>query len=26
VKYAYFSNKNLAIWYEDLMLRIKQLE
>ena len=26
VKYAYFSNKNLAIWYDDLMLRIKQLE
>lgn len=26
VKYAYFSNKNLAVWYDDLMLRIKQLE
>jgi len=26
VKYAYFSLKSLPSWYEDLLLRIKQLE
>lgn len=26
VKYAYFSLKSLPAWYEDLLLRIKQLD
>jgi len=26
VKYAYFSLKSLPAWYDDLLLRIKQLE
>ena len=26
VKYAYFSLKNLSAWFEDLLLRIKQLQ
>jgi dynein heavy chain len=26
VKYAYFSNKDLIVWFDDLLLRIKQLQ
>jgi dynein heavy chain len=26
VKYAYFSNKNLMLWFEDVLLRIAQLD
>jgi len=26
VKYAYFSKKSLATWFDDLLLRIKQLD